>query len=184
MLLGLIPVRMPLFPCHVFPSISQRFKERPCLTMLLAVQVKCSVNVIAMPLGMLHYPCVTHQPVDIPTTPRSSLSVDTQATGADAHQRRTLSSASALCHPISQRAYVRSRYAWKLRLRIHRCLSHSTLIAFTKAIMKFLPATTLRAAKSSRHYLANVTYSSSIGIVFTKMTVNSGLGAASCHMRT
>ncbi len=49
--------------------------------------------------------------------------------------------------------------------------------------MKFQPATTLRAAESSRHYLANVTYSSTIGIFFNRMTINGDLVSASCQER-
>lgn len=55
--------------------------------------------------------------------------------------------ASALRHAISQWAYLRSRHPWQLRLRIHRCLSHSTLTNFTRASMKTLPVTISRAAK-------------------------------------
>lgn len=36
----------------------------------------------------------------------------------------------------------------------------------------------------ARGCLANVTYSSAIGIVFTKMTINGGLASASCQERT
>ncbi len=36
----------------------------------------------------------------------------------------------------------------------------------------------------ARGCLANVTYSSAIGIVFTKMTINGDLASASCQERT
>lgn len=48
---------------------------------------------------------------------------------------------------VSQWFYLRSRYLWQLRLRIHRHLPHSVLITFTRANMKPQPATTLRAVK-------------------------------------
>lgn len=54
--------------------------------------------------------------------------------------------------PYAQRTIRRAinlldKYAWQLRLRIHRRLPHSMLTTFTRVNMKTLPATTQRAAK-------------------------------------
>lgn len=48
---------------------------------------------------------------------------DTQATGANAHQRRAKSPLSALRHALPQRAHLRSRYTGLLWLCLHCYLS-------------------------------------------------------------
>jgi len=67
MLFRLTTVCISFSTCHILPGVPECFKDCPDLAMLLTVEVKRGVDLKTMLFGLFQYPCVTHQPVDIPT---------------------------------------------------------------------------------------------------------------------